>query len=328
MGASRDFTAKQFSAAESSAAHGAGYPSAGHATALLEREPERGLGRFRPGLGNRAQGNSTFGSRDFAERPEGDIATRQAPSRTVTETRTTRRELHRSTPRGRRLGSQQVVTYRGRRLTPIKQVTLFSRLSGVAIALLIAGVGLAMWLSGVSTAQTFKIQQLTVQESQLSNQLETLNRDLENVSSSAELARRASEAGMGVAAQPGIIDVKENGDTSQQRPATAETESIIDVNGAPVRPGQASSDPNATEDVSDALRAVPQGQQRSLGGREQGDGEQGNAPQGGGQPGDNNPGGQPGADANGAGENPRGGADMPPAREGVSAPAPYAAVAQ
>ncbi|MBF9010752.1 hypothetical protein HMPREF2976_06870 [Corynebacterium sp. HMSC077D10] len=118
-----------------------------------------------------------------------------------------------------------------------------------------------MGLSGLSTAQTFKIQQLSVQENTLDNQLETLNRDLEDVRSSADVARRAAEDSMGVPAQAGIVEVQENGDIAERRPAEPETDSIIDVNGAPVRPGQASSDPNETEDVNGNLNAVPQGTQ-------------------------------------------------------------------
>lgn len=188
-------------------------------------------------------------------------------TRTLEPTRTSpTKEGRYSTGNRGRLGSRQVVSQRGRRLTEIKKVTLFSRLSGIAIAMLITGVVLAMWLSSVSTSQTFQIQRLTATESQLSNQIETLNRDLENVRSSADVARRAAESNMGVPVAPGIVEVKENGDITERRPAEAGTESIIDVNGAPVRPGQASSDPNATEDISDSLEAVPSGRDGHAGG--------------------------------------------------------------
>ena len=187
-------------------------------------------------------------------------------TRTVSPTRTTRREIPQITPaRKSRLGSRQVVTERGRRVAPIKKVTLFSRLSAVAIALLVGGVILAVWLSGVSTSQTFRIQQLTYQESQLENQLETLNRDLEQVRSSADVARRGADARMGIPTQPGIVEVQEDGSVEERRPATQGTEAIIDVNGEPVRTGQASSDPSDTEGVSDELNAVPQGQQQRIG---------------------------------------------------------------
>ncbi|WP_301205516.1 hypothetical protein [Corynebacterium stationis] len=188
-------------------------------------------------------------------------------TRTVSPTRTTRREVPQitPTPRKSRLGSRQVVTERGRRVAPIKQVTLFSRLSAVAIALLIGGVVLAVWLSGVSTSQTFRIQQLTYQESQLNNQLETLNRDLEQVRSSADVARRGADAKMGIPSQPGIVEVGKDGTVEERRPATEGTEAIIDVNGEPVRTGRATSDPHDTEGVSDELNAVPRNQQQRVG---------------------------------------------------------------
>lgn len=188
-------------------------------------------------------------------------------TRTATPARTTRREVPRATPAPRRsrLGSRQVVTERGRRVAPIKKVTLFSRLSAVAIALLIGGVALAVWLSGVSTSQTFRIQHLTVQESQLDNQLETLNRDLEQVRSSADVARRGADSRMGIPTQPGIIEVEEDGSVKERRPATEGTEAIIDVNGEPVRTGQATSNPRDTEGMSEELNAVPRGQQQRIG---------------------------------------------------------------
>lgn len=235
---------------------------------------------------NRAQGSAT----DVMDRPartrrtdiEPPVAgttirvattTRSIPgqsntvTRTATPARTTRREVPRATPAPRRsrLGSRQVVTERGRRVAPIKKVTLFSRLSAVAIALLIGGVALAVWLSGVSTSQTFRIQHLTVQESQLDNQLETLNRDLEQVRSSADVARRGADSRMGIPTQPGIIEVEEDGSVKERRPATEGTEAIIDVNGEPVRTGQATSNPRDTEGMSEELNAVPRGQQQRIG---------------------------------------------------------------
>ena len=160
--------------------------------------------------------------------------------------------------RGNRLGSKQVVSKRGRRVVQPTRVTgLFARLSFIAIGLLIAGVAAAMWLSGLSTSQTFKIQELTAQESTLDNQLETLNRDLENVRSASDVARRAHEAKMGIPVQPGVVEVGPDGNVEQKREATPDMESVIDVNGEPVRPGQASSDPNATANMSDNLNARP-----------------------------------------------------------------------
>lgn len=164
-------------------------------------------------------------------------------------------------PAPKRLGSRQVVSVRGRRVSELKQTSLLAKLISVAIVLAIVGVAVAMWLAGLATQQTFQTQLLQTQDKQLSNQLETLNRDLENVRSSAEIARRAGELGLVLPAQPGILAVQENGEIVEQRPADVATHPIIDVNGAPVRPGQASSDPEATHELEDNLEAVPQGHQ-------------------------------------------------------------------
>lgn len=167
----------------------------------------------------------------------------------------------RPVPAPSRLGSRQVVSVRGRRVAEVKRTTLLAKLVGISIALAVGGVAVAMWLSGVSTQQTFEMQGLQSQERQLSNQLETLNRDLENVRSSAELARRAGELGMAVPSQPGILEVQGNGEIIEERPADPATSPIIDVNGAPVRPGQASSDPAAIDELGDNLEAIPQAEQ-------------------------------------------------------------------
>ncbi|GAB3940569.1 hypothetical protein [Corynebacterium tapiri] len=163
--------------------------------------------------------------------------------------------------RGRRLGSRQVVSVRGRRVREVKAVGPLFKVATVSLSFLVGGIVLAMWLSGLSTQQTFAISQLTAQESQLSNQLETLNRDLQNESSSAEIARRAQEMGMAIPDKPGVLNVAENGDVSESRPADAATTPIIDLNGEKVRPGTASSDPKDMKNLPNNLEAVPQGEQ-------------------------------------------------------------------
>lgn len=234
-------------------------------------------------LDDRSRGRSprpTHGSRDFtrggtavldhstrnrggaAERRHGHLSHRTAaPNRPV---RQAPENLH-ATPvrtRGtqRKLGSKQVVSVRGRRVANSRRTTLLAKLSGLVIVMLIGGVALAMWLSGVSTEQTFRMQQLVSEEAQLNNQLETLNRDLESASSAAEIARRAADMGMAIPNQPGVLAVGENGDIAEQRPVEAGTRPIIDVNGKPVEPDRASSNPVDTEDLGDNLDRVPEGQ--------------------------------------------------------------------
>lgn len=225
-----------------------------------------------------SEGTSTMGvSRDYTERPSRSTSATAVLERTArtrdseapvqppppqSPARPRRAEGYESSSKSRqRLGSRQVVSVRGRRTQPIKNVGLLPKVSFIAIALLIGGVVLAVALSGVATQQTFRINSLVAQESQLSNEVETLNRDLENVSSSAELARRAQEMNMVIPRQPGILTVEESGRIAESRPATGEVSPIIDVNGEPIRPGQASSDPNQTEELNDNLEAVPQGEQ-------------------------------------------------------------------
>ena len=219
-----------------------------------DREATRTMGASR----DFTTGIDTGAPTALRERP----STKRAPSRT--------RVPHRSRSTNR-LGSKQVVSFRGRQLQPqTKKSGPFARLSVIALTLLIVGVAVAMWLSGLSTKQTFAIQQLTVQDSQLDNQIETLNRDAENLSSSADIARRADEMGMAIPKQPGIAEVGGDGKIVDKREGTPDTEKLIDVNGEPIRPGQASSDPKDTEGLSDSLNAVPQGQQRTTRGGDAG----------------------------------------------------------
>ena len=207
----------------------------------------------------------TGASRDYSvgtallEREQQRTRTTPQPTRTPQTPQTPLPQRRR--PRPTRLGSQQVVSVRGRRVSELKKTSLLAKLIGVSIVLAIAGVAVAMWLAGLATQQTFQTQLLQSQDRQLSNQLETLNRDLENVRSSAEIARRAGELGLVMPVQPGILAVQENGDIVEERPAELDTRPIIDVNGAPVRPGQASSNPIAIHELGDILEALPQGHQ-------------------------------------------------------------------
>ncbi|SDR87336.1 hypothetical protein [Corynebacterium timonense] len=163
--------------------------------------------------------------------------------------------------RGGRLGSQQVVSVRGRRVSvPENTKKRFSSVTIVAVPLLVAGVVFAMMLSGMSTNQSFTIQQLQSRERALKAEVESLNRDLGDVRSTGQIAQRAAEAGMVVPGHPGILVVDEVGEVHEQRAADPETTStIIDVNGAPTRANGATSDRNATDELGDSLTSVPGG---------------------------------------------------------------------
>ncbi|WPF65447.1 MULTISPECIES: hypothetical protein [unclassified Corynebacterium] len=186
--------------------------------------------------------------------------TRTAPA---APRRTLRNPVRRVVPKPAvgRLGSRQVVSVRGRRVATARQSSRLTRISLVAIVLLVGGVALAMALSGISTQQTFRLQQLTAQEKQLDNQIETLNRDVETARSSSEFVRHANDNRMVVPQQPGILAVEENGEVTERRPAEGDSRPIVDVNGAPTRANAASSNPDKTEGMGENLEALPQGQQ-------------------------------------------------------------------
>ena len=148
-----------------------------------------------------------MGARDFNAVASTSTLTRPRPSRQATpRTRVARPHVPHEKARGR-LGSSQVVSVRGRRVVEARVTDAphrFSKLSSIGVPLLIAGVLAAMGLSGLATSQSFSIQELQKQERNLAAEVETLNRDLEQRRSSAELAQRASEQGMLVASQPGL----------------------------------------------------------------------------------------------------------------------------
>lgn len=222
-----------------------------------------------------ARGTSSYRSRDFsgagtAVLDQHDSTTSTRPRRATGTSRGTTAQAGRKvayrrapaveTPRRkafqRKAGSQQVFSYRGRR---VERPQVDQRLVRfvVSMTLLLVGAVLAcMALSGLATSQTFTLQQLQNKERVLANQVETLNRDLQNVSSSAALASKAQELGMVLPDQAGILATDAQGNTVEQRPATDLTRPIVDVNGDTAVAG-ASSNPEDTNEVADNLNAVP-----------------------------------------------------------------------
>lgn len=163
-------------------------------------------------------------------------------------------------PRRRsRLGSKQVVSVRGRRVAATTEAKRkFSALTFVALPLLILGIFGAMLLSALSTQQTFTIEQLKAEDRLLSNQLESLNRTVEEARSVSDLALRADSAGMVVPGQPGMIAVDADGKANEVGEADAEKKyRVIDVNAETIRVDRATSDKDATRDVADNLSALP-----------------------------------------------------------------------
>lgn len=203
-------------------------------------------------------GHYTGGSTALLER---DTPRRTSPSKAVPEKPAgLRPRVAPHVPRApRRIGSMQVVSVRGRRvITSNAAKRKFSKLSLMAVPLLILGIFGAMLLSALSTQQTFTIQQLQSQERSLSNEIETLNRNLEDRRAVAEVAAQADQAGLVIPAEPGVIAVDDAGRMHETRGADpAKTDRIVDVNAETSRTDHATSDRNATRDVAGNLSAVP-----------------------------------------------------------------------
>ncbi|WP_143341289.1 hypothetical protein [Corynebacterium urinipleomorphum] len=205
-------------------------------------------------------GNTTGGSTALLERtPRRTVRTTDAP-RTATMPSGLKPRVAPHVPRGpRRLGSKQVVSVRGRRVSTTEAKRKFSKMSLLALPLLVLGIFGAMLLSALSTQQTFTIQQLQSQERALNNEIETLNRNVEDSRAAAEVAAKADAAGMVIPVQPGIINVDAEGKAHETRESDAsKTVRVVDVNQETIRTDHATSDQKATRDIADNLSALPQ----------------------------------------------------------------------
>lgn len=155
-------------------------------------------------------------------------------------------------------GSQQVLSVRGRRVVAPRADPKVINLFVIVVVLLCVGVGVSMGLSGMSTQQTYQLQNLKAEETELANRIESLTRDVEDARSAATIAATASGMGMVSPVQPGVLEVQDNGEVSEQRPASPETRTIIDINdGQQVRPNQASSNPDEIDEVTENLQVIP-----------------------------------------------------------------------
>lgn len=223
------------------------------------------MGASRDFTAGARSGTATL-ERPAARRTRRDTA--RAGSTQLLERRYEPHALHpRHTQGAGRLGSRQVVSVRGRRVGANAQNNevkrRFSTVTVIVVPLLICGVLVAMFLSGISTSQSFTIQQLQARERDLTNEVETLNRDAENAKSSSEIARRAADAGMVVSNAPGILTVTPEGHVEENRPfdpeATQPLSDAVKAGAAPGREDRATSDRNATAEVGDRLTQVPGG---------------------------------------------------------------------
>ena len=236
-------------------------------TARLRATPETSYVAAPAAPTRRSAPNHAPGNREYSHRGGTRTATSGAAIvdlHPAPRTRPTRQQPAAPTPQRRRFqrtpGSRQVVSVRGRRIVAPKADPVRVRFAAALVVTLLAGVMLTMYLSGVTTQQTFRLHELSRTDSRLGNQLETLNRDRQSATSSAEIARRAAELGMVVPDQPGVLSVGPDGTVDEVRAADpAAVRPIIDVNGARVLPRPASSDPVETDAVTEQVQPLPQG---------------------------------------------------------------------
>lgn len=160
------------------------------------------------------------------------VLDRETPAKPGKRTRDYHRTAQ-SKPRRRfqhQAGSQQVLSIRGRRIVQDKVDPATVAFMVLATLVVIAGLIFTMAVTGITTQQSFRIQNLREQNSVLNNQLETLHRDLEDVSSTSSLAQRAADLGMVLPVQSGILAQDAEGHVVEQRAAEADTQDIFDVN--------------------------------------------------------------------------------------------------
>lgn len=200
-------------------------------TATAARQRTRTAERDRTADSTRTSGRT--GHRHVATSTAGSVG---APSR-------------RRTSPVRRRGSRQQLTVRGRRVTvPTAAERSVVWTWVVLLALFVAGVALAMYLSGKTTEQSFQLSEARDTSTSLSNELESLNRDVQDASSTQRIAAEAAEMGMVVPGQAGVLNV-EGDRIDEVRPSDpSETRPVTDINGD-ARPQRPTSDPDATGQV-------------------------------------------------------------------------------
>ncbi|WP_296107985.1 hypothetical protein [uncultured Corynebacterium sp.] len=204
------------------------------------------------------RGRTTVAGRGVADRSRVKARPARSSQRTAEPTRRgndwdARRtsSLRRSTRRfgGSRTGSRQQVSVRGRRIIALERGNpKLTRRIVLAVTVFILGVVSVQALSAATTKQSFQIADAQSRSTTLENEIESLNRDVANAKSSANIAKEASEMGMVTPKQSGILEDRD-GKIKETRPANAEDgKEVVDVNGNAKRRG-ATSDPDKTDRV-------------------------------------------------------------------------------
>ncbi len=150
-----------------------------------------------------------------------------------------------------RLGSQQVVVERGRRLTKTTEDRTKFKFGSLAILIVVIGVVIAMVLSGLSTSQTMRLSEAREESRDLANQIAVLERDIAYSGSTAEIARQAGDMNLVQYEQPAILTVDAEGNLVEVRAGSSEYRRLLDINGSGNSRAEhaPTSDPAQTDNV-------------------------------------------------------------------------------
>jgi cell division protein FtsL len=163
--------------------------------------------------------------------------------------------VHRSALR--RPGSLQVTTVRGRRVATAGRGNRMLLKTFALICVVVAvGVAVTMYLSGKTTEQSFQLAEAEGTSDTLSDQIETLNRDVKEAGSTQHLAAEAARLGMVVPGQTGVLDADGNRVDQLRAPDAAKDRDVTDVNGDVTRSGP-TSDPRRTGQVPGLVPSAP-----------------------------------------------------------------------
>ena len=163
--------------------------------------------------------------------------------------------VHRSALR--RPGSLQVTAVRGRRVATAGRGNRMLLKTFALICVVVAvGVAVTMYLSGKTTEQSFQRAEAEGTSDTLSDQIETLNRDVKEAGSTQHLAAEAARLGMVVPGQTGVLDADGNRVDEKRAPDADKNRDVTDVNGDVTRSGP-TSDPRRTGQVPGLVPSAP-----------------------------------------------------------------------
>lgn len=170
-----------------------------------------------------------------------------------------RRTLHRAPAYRGRLGSQQRVSVRGRRVQPVKRSNpRVVRLVSFFVLACLIGTASVMLLSGLTTEKTFQVTDAEAKSKTLANEITTLERDVEKAKSAQNLSAKAAEMGMVVPGQAGILESKGDKVNQRREADNAKDRRVVDVTGKQ-RTREATSAPDETRNVPGLAPSSPAG---------------------------------------------------------------------